>query len=385
MVSYYDHSTGLVPTPRFFSTRTLTTPTTIPSFRLMAAAVWIFSTAHGTSRPSYIHRSVRPYDIDEFERIDAVRLDGGQAVPMDNFSYMQVWPTGDTRFMCFFTKYHYPAKRTLCFMTSDDGIHWSEWQRLAAIDEGHYQTSALGRKKAGSAFNYHPNGLGLNHRTNLYYIETIDEGKTWQAADGTPLDLPLTDPKNPALVRDYETEGSKVYINDVTYDEHDRPVILYVTSKGYEPGPQNDPRVWTIAHWLGDRWEFKTVTTSDNNYDMGSIYIEADGTWRIIGPTETGPQPYNPGEVARWVSKDQGHTWEKARQMTFASARNHTYVRRPLNAHPGFAFWPTVMRGKYPSRIFTLATHRATCACFLPKWTKTSWSRYVSGEPRPSA
>ncbi|NLN18379.1 MAG: hypothetical protein GX162_03755 [Firmicutes bacterium] len=389
MVSYYDHSTGLVPRPTLLLNKNTNDAHDNPVISVDGRGhIWIFSTAHGTSRPSYIHRSVRPYDIDEFERIDAVRLDGGQAVPMDNFSYMQVWPTGDTRFLCFFTKYHYPAKRTLCFMTSDDGIHWSEWQRLAAIDEGHYQTSALGRKKAGSAFNYHPNGLGLNHRTNLYYIETIDEGKTWQAADGTPLDLPLTDPKNPALVRDYETEGSKVYINDVTYDEHDRPVILYVTSKGYEPGPQNDPRVWTIAHWLGDRWEFKTVTTSDNNYDMGSIYIEADGTWRIIGPTETGPQPYNPGgEVALWVSKDQGHTWEKARQMTFASARNHTYVRRPLNAHPEFyAFWADGHARQVSESYLYFSDAQGNVRMLPPEMDEDFMvPRYVSGEPRPSA
>ncbi len=31
--------------------------------------VWIFSNAHGTSRPAWIHRSVRPFSIDAFEEI----------------------------------------------------------------------------------------------------------------------------------------------------------------------------------------------------------------------------------------------------------------------------------------------------------------------------
>ena len=91
-------------------------------------------------------------------------------------------------------------------MTGSTGQSGKDWPLLT---KGTIRRVRSAEKKAGSAFNYHPNGLGLNHRTNLYYIETIDEGKTWQAADGTPLDLPLTDPKNPALVRDYETEGSK--------------------------------------------------------------------------------------------------------------------------------------------------------------------------------
>eukprot|EP00831_Metopus_contortus_P056868 TRINITY_DN4910_c0_g1_i2.p1 TRINITY_DN4910_c0_g1~~TRINITY_DN4910_c0_g1_i2.p1 ORF type:complete len:477 (+),score=85.86 TRINITY_DN4910_c0_g1_i2:242-1672(+) len=80
---------------------------------------------------------------------------------------------------------------------------------------------------------------------------------------------------------------------------------------------------------------------SDNNYDTGSLYIEKDGTWRIIGPTEPGPQPYNPGgEVAMWESKDQGSTWEKVKQLTRNSKFNHTYVRSALNPAPEFyAFW----------------------------------------------
>lgn len=41
-----------------------------------------------------------------------------------------------------------------------------------------------------------------------------------------------------------------------------------------------------------------------------------------------------------WTSKDQGANWTKGRNMTPGSLVNHTYVRHPVNAHPGFyAFW----------------------------------------------
>ena len=47
---------------------------TILSFRSMIQVTsGSFSTSHGTSRPSYIHRSVQPYDIDEFELVKATR------------------------------------------------------------------------------------------------------------------------------------------------------------------------------------------------------------------------------------------------------------------------------------------------------------------------
>jgi hypothetical protein len=83
---------------------------------------------------------------------------------------------------------------------------------------------------------------------------------------------------------------------------------------------------------------------------MGSIWIEPGGTWRIVAPTETGPQPYNPGgEVAMWISTDRGQAWKKQKQLTAGSERNHTYVRRPVNAHPDFfALWADG-HGRQPS------------------------------------
>ncbi|MFW6155853.1 MAG: hypothetical protein ACOC7J_00925, partial [Armatimonadota bacterium] len=61
-------------------------------------------------------------------------------------------------------------------------------------------------------------------------------------------------------------------------------------------------------------------------------------TWTLIAPTEQGPQPYNPGgEIAVWRPEDAGESWEMLGQITKGSDYNHTYVRRPVNAHPNFA------------------------------------------------
>lgn len=342
MVSYYDHRTGKVPRPTILLDKHTSDAHDNPVISIDDRGhIWIFSTSHGTSRPSFIHRSERPFDIRSFQRVHAVQIDGTRRIPITNFSYMQVWHVAQHGFACFFTRYGDPVARTLCFMTSRDGVTWSPTRRLAVIGEGHYQISAVGKRRAGSAFNYHPRNKGLNWRTNLYYAETRDFGASWHTADGSPLDLPLETVQNKALVHDYAAEGLNVYLKDIRYDGNDRPVILYVTSRGYQAGPANDPRTWTTARWTGTKWEIRPAMTSDNNYDMGSLWIEADGTWRIIAPTETGPQPYNPGgEVAMWTSSDRGATWQKTRQLTFGSPRNHTYVRRPVNAHAGFyALW----------------------------------------------
>jgi len=350
MVSYFDHDMKRVPRPTLLLDKRTNDAHDNPVISIDADGhIWIFSTSHGRTRPSFVHRSARPYSIDEFERVAATRLQDGGAVPLDNFSYMQVWPRSGGGFTAFFTRYGDPAARTLMFMTSEDGQNWSPWQRLAAIDEGHYQVSTAIGERAASCFNYHPQGKGLNYRTNLYYIETSNGGQTWQSVDGQLLSLPLTESDNAALVHDYTGEGKNVYLKDIQLDDAGRPVLLVITSRGFQSGPENGPRTWTVIRWTGAHWRFSQITTSDNNYDMGSLYLDQD-QWRLIAPTTSGPQQFNPGgEICLWISDDEGANWRRERQLTRASQFNHTYVRRPINAHPDFyAFWADG-HGRQPS------------------------------------
>ncbi|TWT93913.1 BNR-4 repeat-containing protein [Stieleria varia] len=351
MVSYYDHNTGTVPRPTILLDKQTDDAHDNPVISVDTDGyIWIFSTSHGLSRPSYIHRSKLPYNIDEFELVEATRADGDKQVPINNFSYMQVWNSPPQGFSAFFTRYKYPADRTICFMNSSDGRQWSQWQRIAAIQQGHYQISGAGRTKLASMFNYHPAKKGLNWRTNLYYVETLDNGQTWQTVGGKPLSLPLTNPRNDALIRDYESDGLNVYLKDLRFDENDFPVLLYITSGGYESGPKNDPRTWMIARWTGAEWRFSEITTSDNNYDMGELWLQANDDWRVIAPTGDGAQAYNPGgEIVMWQSRDQGASWKMMRELTRNSPMNHGYVRRVLNAHPDFIGIWADGHGRQPS------------------------------------
>ncbi len=352
MVSYFDHKTGLVPRPTIVLDKQTDNAHDNPVMNMDAEGyIWIFSTAHGTNSPSYIHRSKKPYDITEFEQVHATKVENGTAVGMNNFSYLQTWYQSGNGFINLFTHYERNVipgqsskpRRTIGFMTSPDGITYSEWKDLASIQEGHYQTSGQIGNTIGTSFNFHPikaNENGLNYRTNLYFIQTKDFGKTWETVSGMPIVIPLRDIENPALVKDYASEGLLVYINDLTFDQEGNPVILFVTSKGYEAGPEKGPRTWNTARFTGSDWEILPVTDSDNNYDMGSLYIDEKGGWTIVGPTATGPQPFNTGgEMVHWRSKDQGKSW-KAKAMTAHSELNHSYARRPVHVHEDFyAFW----------------------------------------------
>jgi hypothetical protein len=168
-------------------------------------------------------------------------------------------------------------------------------------------------------------------------MRSDDLGEHWTTIDGRPLSLPLTDIQNEALAVDYRSQGRRVYLKDITFDQAGRPVVLYLTSADHRSGPAGDPRVWTVARWTGSDWALSEVTTSHSNYDTGSIDTSDPADWRIVAPTADGPQPYNPGgEMVLWSSLDRGATWQKRRILTAGSARNHTYARRVIDAREDF-------------------------------------------------
>ena len=332
LVSYYDHATGQVARPTLLLDKKTDDAHDNPVINLDDKGyIWIFSSSHGRGRPSTISRSVKPYDIDAF-----------QLMWTGNFSYPQPMYYPGQGFLFIHT--WYVAGRGNYMMTSNpEGTVWSGRKQTAYFEDGHYQISGTWKnKKTGIAFNQHPKEKGLNWRTNVYYMETDDFGATWKTVQGEVLATPLTNKVNAALVLEYESKGRNCYIKDVQFDSKGNPIVLFVLSKGYESGPANGPREWRTVRWTGTAWQEQfTGIASGNNYDTGPIYIENDTTWRIVGPTQLGPQPYNPGgEIAMWLTEDAGATWRLVKQMTRGSEMNHTYVRRPVNAHPDFyGFW----------------------------------------------
>ena len=352
MVSYYDHKTGMVPRPKILVDKETDDAHDNPVISLDDnGRIWLFSSSHGTSRPSYIWVSKKPYDIDEFEQVHTTAFASNRFKA--NFSYPQVHYMPGKGFVFLVTLYS--RGRPLFCSTSTDGREWSTPQPYAEIEKGHYQVSERFGKKIGTCFNYHPKSKGLNGRTNLYYMETRNFGKTWNSAAGKSLSLPLEKSQNPALIHDFKAEKKNIYMKDIAFDAKGNPIVLFITSDGWKAGPKNDPRTWCTARWTGHEWDIQGTIKSDNNYDMGSLYVEDNGTWRIIAPTEVGPQPFNPGgEVVMWLSKDQGVSWKKIKSLTFNSEFNHNYCRRPLNAHPDFyAFWADGHgRKPSPSRLY---------------------------------
>lgn len=363
MASYYDHERGIVPRPTIvhdWGQFDLKPSAVSDGHRNPTIAVdddgrvWVFVSGHGDA--GYIYRSREPYRVESFEQI--------VATPM---TYPDPWWVPGKGFFVFFTKYDH--SRESFWITGRDGADLAEsetWKTSGQLNawtvspegegygHGNYQFTGAQGSRVATAMN---SWIGrTTDRSHLFYLQSDDMGKTWQTADGKDFAPPVRQVQCPALVRDFWAERLQVYIQHLSFDRQGRPAILFLTAPaGLTSEGPGGPRTWTVAHWTGDRWAFHPVTKSGNNFDCGSLSIEDDGTWRIIGPTEPGPQTWKTGgEIAIWTSSDQGVTWKKARQLTAGSKYNHSYVRRPVDAHPDFyGLWADGDGDKpSPSRIY---------------------------------
>ena len=349
MISYYDHKLNQVPRPVVVHDKQgVDDPHDNPSLAIDAEGhLWVFVSGRGRARPGFKYRSTLPLSIDGFERVSE-----------EEMTYPQPHFIEDKGFLHLFTKY--TGVRELYWERSPDGLDWTPDQKLAGIREpgdqrgGHYQTSAARGDTVGTFFNRHPDG-NVDRRTDLYYLQTADQGANWGTVDGKIQNTPLVDVDNPARIIDYVAQGLNVYLKDMAFDRFGHPVLLYVTSPGHEPGPPNDPRHFRITRWDGAKWQTSTICQTDHNYDTGSLDLRGgDGQpWTVRIPSAPGPQPWQcGGEIVLWESRDDGTSWEQMRQVTHNSPRNHNYVREPLDAHdPFFVFWadgdPTKLSPSY--------------------------------------
>ncbi|MFG0263461.1 MAG: BNR-4 repeat-containing protein [Novipirellula sp. JB048] len=339
MVSYYDHQTHRVPQPVIVHDKNgVDDPHDNPSLAIdHQGHLWVFISGRGQRRLGLKYRSVKPYRVEAWERISEQEM----TYPQPHYVLDPV--ANQPGFLHLFTKY--TGVRELYFERSEAEGTWTDDVKLAGIRDvgdsrgGHYQTSDSVGAKTGTFLNRHPNG-NVDQRTDLYYLQTEDRGRTWTTVTGAPLAIPLVEVDNPARVRDYASQGLNVYLKDMGFDSNGYPVLSYVTSRGHEPGPPNDPRHFRLTRWDGETWKTTTICSTDHNYDMGSLYLEPN-VWTVRVPSQAGPQPYHGGgEMVAWSSDDQGATWTQTQTLTEASPRNHNYARRPRHAKdPFYVFW----------------------------------------------
>ena len=217
MVSYFDHRNNTVPQPTVVHDKNgVDDPHDNPSISIDGNGyLWIFVSGRGRRRPGYIYKSKRPYDIEVFD-----------LVLEREYAYPQPWWIDGKGFFWCFTKY--TNGRELYWANSKDGTTWTKDQKL--VEGGHYQITNSQNGRLITAFNSHPKNTFVDGRTNLYYLESDNFGKSWKTINGKKVITPLDSFDNPALVKDYQSEGRLVYMKDINFDKNGNPIILYITS-----------------------------------------------------------------------------------------------------------------------------------------------------------
>ena len=365
MASYFDHRLHQVPKPVVvYDKMGVREPYDNASISIGPGGfIWVFVSGWGRSRPGLIFRSSKPYSIESFDEIKKCEMISPQPWRMENSGFLLMFSK--------FAKGH-----ELYFSSSSDGEKWSDANKLASMG-GHFQVSELSGEKLVTVFNYHPGG-DMYKQTNIYLLQTEDFGRTWKTIDNKTIETPVTDVKNDALVKDYEAEGKLVYINDLNFDKNGNPVILLVLARDFRPGPNGGPREWMILSRKDNKWNFNKVCESDHNFDMGSLYINGD-EWKLIGTTEPGPQKYGSGgEIALWISRDEGVTWEKVSNVTNNSINNNSFVRRPVNENKDFyAFWTDGNTDRISPSMLYFTNDKCNKIWVLPSEMKSSMEKPV--------
>lgn len=327
MISYFDHKSHMVPKPVVvYDKMGVKEPYDNASLSIDdKGIIWVYVSGYNRTRPGMIFRSTLPYSIDAFQMVREIEM----------ISPQPWWIDGDG-FVLFYSKLS--KGLDLWCSSGSDGKSWPVNNKLVSMG-GSLQISDVNEGKIVTVFNYFPKG-DIDRQTNLYCLQSDDMGKVWKTIDATPVQIPLADVKNDAMIRNYEQEGKEVYLSDMDIDSDGNPVILAIISSSPDPGPDSGSREWVVISRKEGKWNFSKVCESTHNFDRGSLHIEGS-EWRVIGPTEPGPQHYGTGgEVALWVSRNSGTDWQKVTFVTKNSINNNSFVRHPVNAQKDFfALW----------------------------------------------
>jgi hypothetical protein len=217
MVSYYDHQRDVVPRPTIvhdWGQWNLKPGQAADAHRNPTLSidgdgyVWVFVSGHGDT--GYVYRSKEPCSVESFEQVIAT--------PM---TYPNPWWIPNKGFFVFFTRYD--RNRESFWTTCPDGkgladpatwkvsgqlSAWTVGQEGDKPGHGIYQYTAAHGSRVATVMN---NWIGQTRdRSNLFYLQSDDMGKTWQTADGKDFTLPIREVHCAAMVRDFWGEHLQV-------------------------------------------------------------------------------------------------------------------------------------------------------------------------------
>lgn len=323
-VSWFDHSAGTVARPCILPIQLDTGRLSGLSMELDEAGhVWLVVSLDPGSE-TILLKSTKPYDITAFTR------HAGPA--MSNARLYHV--AGQGALLLGLR----PGEKgpAVSFATSADGMTWSEPRQLAAIGAGHTFVCGQHKDKIGVALAAWQDGEKPLDATNVYYLETVDAGKTWRNIRRQKQELPVRGQDNPSLAFDYHSIDWTVLPKDINFDPFGNPTILYLTGR---PARRNTPPVWiwTTIRWIGREWETTGILGAGGPHDAGALYMEPDRSWRLITARNHPKVSAKHEEIVLWSTDDQGRSWYKQAEI---DAPGVHAIARPADPRPElYALW----------------------------------------------
>jgi hypothetical protein len=227
----------------------------------------------------------------------------------------------------------------LSYRTSlDGGKTWSE--RKDIVNEMYtypYALTEVGNEQSGKSFHI---ALSLfDFRTELYtnllYIYSDDTLQTFKKRDGTDIGIPPYTMDKLDLV--FADSSSSSHVNDLILDDENKPFILFNTGP-WTVSTTSGEGQWKLAKHNGHEWVTYPIAPCDNLFDRGCLLITADDRLKAYLPMSDDGR--DGGEIAEFVSYDEGETWIQEQMVTHDSEYSHNYVVRVANHHPDLqVFW----------------------------------------------
>jgi hypothetical protein len=194
-------------------------------------------------------------------------------------------------------------------------------------------------------------------------LETPDGGQTSDAprrnGKGDALPCLSRNANNPALIYDSMRRGQAgVSEGPQLRSSEGRPVILFLTSRGFEPGPKSGPHEWKTLRWTGSGWQMRRPSRLPTTTTITARCTSR--TRRHLAhhraPRTLGPQAGNPGgEMVLWTSSNEGADVDEgeATHARLACAITRTRGVRCTRTRPSTRLWADG-HGREPSDVLDL-------------------------------
>ncbi|MCV2885527.1 BNR repeat-containing protein [Aestuariibacter sp. AA17] len=228
--------------------------------------IWVYVSGRNTSRPGLVYKSRYQGSISVFDQVTSTPYPA-------LFAYPQPWLTETNGKVLLHTQY---TNGRELYITQNNTT-------TKMVKGGHYAISYTDGDRIVMAYNSHVNNHP-DYRTNVYFMESFDGGRTWKNRFGDALPLPLEQFDSRAALRDgYRNTGYFTYLKDIKINQNGEAVVLFTVSKTADPTNFTHRRslIKVIVHRDG-RLSITTVGSADvvhgrfeENHNYSSAMIDS--------------------------------------------------------------------------------------------------------------